>query len=170
MRPRLGAVFGPLTAEQDAEIRAILREVDEKLLALARHFGRERAGWEGTGLDLCRFPSGQVNLSSFVETFDSGSRCVSFGVLLRPAWSQGELSGEPAWDIEASIDADCEHEPNHRSMHLVHEVPATRATSPEDAALTLRATVEALVRLAQEKPIETWLRLAGYGGGQDQAR
>jgi hypothetical protein len=160
-RPRLGAVFGPLTAAQDAEVRAILREIDDTLLALARHVGRERAGRGGAGLDLRLLESGHVSLGGFVEACDGGSRCVSFCAELRPAWCTGELSGEPAWEIETEVYADCGHAPNHRSMHPVHAAPATRATSPREATIALRAAVEELVRLARATPIDAWLRRAG---------
>jgi hypothetical protein len=50
-RPHLESVLGPLSVEDDSRVRGLLDEVDGVLLELARHFGQDRAGWEGTGLE-----------------------------------------------------------------------------------------------------------------------
>ena len=159
-RPHLEAVLGPLTGSDDAVIRSVFDECDEKLIGLARFFGRERAGWEGTGLELTWYPSGQVMIDSFVETGLGSSQCVSFCVELRPAWIYGDKSAVLAWEIEAEIYADCQHKIDHRGMDLVHKLPVVRAPSAIDAATVLRNVIDELVRLAQENPLEHWLRLA----------
>jgi hypothetical protein len=156
----LEAVLGPLTDSDDAVIRSVFDECDEKLIGLARLFGHERAGWEGTGLELSWYPSGQVMINSFVETGLGSSKCVSFCVELRPAWMYGEKSAALAWEIEAEIYADCQHKIDHGSMDRVHELPAVRATSAIDAATALRNVLDDLVRLAHENSLEHWLRLA----------
>ena len=165
-QPRLEAVFGPITAEEDSEIRGILHEIDESLLALARHF-RERAGWKGTGLDLLRYSSGQWCISSFVEPCLDGSRCVGFYVELHPAPLYGDRTSGRAWDIETVIRADCHHRVNHRAMDLVQHTEV-RVTTPTDAATALRSAVDDLVRLAEQRPLEYWLQLASDGDEPDQ--
>jgi len=161
-RPDLGPVFGSITDEQDRRIRGILLEVDENLLALARHFELERAGWEGTGLDLFSYPSGQVQLSSFVEPCDKGdgNHSVSFCIELAPVSNHDDSCSEPAWDIELEVYADCQHKEYCGSMHLVHDRPAVRTASPIDAALALRDAAEELLRLGKETPLASWLLLA----------
>jgi len=93
-------VLGPLSSEDEASIRAILTEVDGGL-ELARHFGRNRAGWEGTGLELTWMPSGQLDISSFVEAGISGSECVAFSIELRPSWYFNARSSLLTWRLPA---------------------------------------------------------------------
>ena len=131
------------------------------LLDFAKHFGVNRAGWEGTGLDLVWFPSGQVNISSFVGAGIDGSHRVDFIVSLNPTWNDADYPAEPAWEIEAEIHADCQHEIDHESMHLVFELPAVTKTRPIDSVEELRNMTAELIRLGKEKPLEYWLQLAG---------
>ncbi len=77
-RPHLEAVLGPLSSEDDAKIRAIFDDVDAVLLGIARHFNRDRAGWEGTGLELTSMASGQVAISSHVGACVDDGKCVDF--------------------------------------------------------------------------------------------
>jgi hypothetical protein len=161
-KPKLETVFGPITPAEDTDIRNIFQRCDEVLLGLAQHFGHERAGWEGTGLELTMMGLGQVNISSFVETCHDGdgSKCVSFCVELRPGWYNGNMSGERLWEVEAEIYADCQHKVDHGSMDLVYEVPVAQASTPIDAAKHLLTAVENVADLAKHKSIEHWLELA----------
>ena len=161
LNPKLQAVFGFLTAAEDTELRNIIRDIDEALLEFAQYYGLDRAGWEGTGLDLMWFPSGQVALSSFISTGIDGSDRVDFLVSLKPAWVDGDFPTEPAWEIEADVYADCQHEIDHKCMHLVDELTVIRKTNPIEAVIALRDVTKELYQLAQDKPIEYWLNLAG---------
>jgi hypothetical protein len=107
-RPLLDGVFGPLTHEDDAQIRSVFDAVDDQLLSLARRFGANRAGWEGTGLELCWLASGQLLISSFVETTDASEHAAAFLVELVPSWCHGDRSGDRGWIIEATIQVDCQ--------------------------------------------------------------
>jgi hypothetical protein len=158
-RPHLESVLGPLSAEDDASVRTILDEVDVVLLQLARHFGRERAGWEGTGLELTWCQSGQVTICSSVGASIDEGKCVDFCFELRPSWIYGERSSKLSWEIETQIYADCQHAVYHRSMDMVYEAVTRSATAMEAVAELLRATRE-LFRQATELPLEHWLRLA----------
>ena len=160
--PKLESVLGPITSEEDAAIRKIFQRCDEILLGLAQYFGHERAGWDGTGLELIMMDLGQVSISSFVETCHDGSssKCVSFCVELRPSWSLGDLTGERSWEVEAEVYADCQHKVDHGSMDLVHEITAARASTPIDAARNLLTTVENIAELAKNTTINEWLKLA----------
>jgi hypothetical protein len=159
-RPHLEAVLGPLSAQDDKGVRAIFDEVDGVLLDIARHFGGDRAGWEGTGLELTWAQSGQVEISSYVGAGIDGSKCVDFCIELRPSWYFGERSSTTTWEIATAIQADCQHAVDHRSMHTVHEDSA-RALTALEAAAALHAAVRELLRLATEFPLEHWLRRAG---------
>jgi hypothetical protein len=160
-QPRLQAVFGLLSAADDDHIRSIFRQTDLSLLELAHHFGRQRAGWKGTGLELVWFPSGQIEISSFVGAALDGSHCVDFLVSLTPTWVYTDFPSELAWDIEAQIQADCQHVIDHRGMHLVHKVPTRHERTPIDAAVTLHDMTAALLVLGKSTPLEHWLQLAG---------
>jgi len=161
LQPRLQAIFGLLSVADDTQIRSIFRQTDEHLLELAQHFGSHRAGWEGTGLELVWLPSGQIEVSSFVGTGLDGSHRVDFIVSLTPTWASSDFPTEAAWEIEAQIQADCQHTTNHRSMHLVHELPTRRRSYPIDSALALRDMAAELLILGRDTPIEYWLQLAG---------
>ncbi|MBK9259281.1 MAG: hypothetical protein IPM54_05540 [Polyangiaceae bacterium] len=163
-RPHLEAVLGAISAEDDVSIRAILDEVDEILIGVARYFGYERAGWGGTGLDLTWMESGQMAIRSHVGTcLQTG--CVDFRLELRPSWYFGERSSALSWFVEASVAADCSHTDDHSHMHTVHEV-SVHATSAVDASTALRSAAQELKRLATDFPIEHWLSLASDENGE----
>ena len=167
-RPHLDAVLGPLSAEDDSKIRTILSEVDTVLLEIAHHFGRDRAGWEGTGLELTWMQSGQVAISSHVGAFSQKRGCIDFCLELRPSWYFGEKSSVLMWDIEASVEADCGHTVDHSHMHTVHEV-SVRKKSAVEATLELKTAVRELQRLATEFSIEHWLALSSDIGSSTAA-
>jgi hypothetical protein len=161
-RPLLESVFGAITDAEDSEIRQVFGCCDEILLALAKHFGHGRAGWEGTGLELTMMPSEQASISSFVETSldGDGAKCVSFCVELRPGWYNGDKSDTGTWEAGAEIYADCQHKTDHRAMHLVRELPALRKSTPKESANALLSVVQELDGLARLIPLEEWLRTA----------
>ena len=158
-RPHLEGVFGPLSASIDSRIREILSEVDEILLEIAHHFGRERAGWEGSGLELSWMESGQLAISSYVGTCTQKGGCIDFCLELRPSWYFGERSSVLTWDVESTVEADCQHTVDHAHMHTVHEV-SVRVESAIEAALALCSAARELQRLASEVPLEHWLELS----------
>jgi hypothetical protein len=158
-QPHLEAVLGPLSAEDDSKIRTILSDVDTVLLEIASHFGRDRAGWDGTGLELTWIQSGQVGISSYVGACTPKGEWIDFGIELRPSWYFGERSSALKWDVESTVAADCRHAEDHSHMHTVHEV-VVRTESAIDAAMELLNAVRELRRLAMEFPIEHWLELS----------
>lgn len=161
LNPRLQSVFGILTPSEDDEIRKILSSTDEMLIEFAKFFGSNRAGWEGTGLELTWSPSGQIEISSFVETGLDGSHMVSFTMSLYPSWFYGGFPTEQEWEIEAQIYADCQHQVYCRNMHCVYELPTVTSVHPIDAVKALHNMTAELIKLGKEKPLEYWLQLAG---------
>jgi hypothetical protein len=158
-RPHLEAVLGPLSAQDNASVRTLLDEVDGVLIQIARHVGRDGAGWEGTGLELTWAASGQVAISSHVGACADGSKCIEFCIELRPSWFYGEGSSTLTWEVETEIYADCQHAVDHGGMDTVHEASARSVTALEAAASLLRAARE-LLRHATDFPLEHWLWLA----------
>jgi hypothetical protein len=159
-RPLLDGVFGPLTHEEDEQIRSMFDAVDDQLLSLARHFGANHAGWEGTGLELCLLASGQLLFSSFVETTDANEHAAAFLVELVPSWCSGDRSGDRAWTIEATIQVDCQHLVDHAAMEMVDERGDIRAVTPGAAADALLRAATDLVQLGRSHPVEHWTALA----------
>jgi hypothetical protein len=164
-RPHLEAVLGALSSEDDAKIRGIFAEVDVVLLQIAHHFHHDRAGWEGTGLELTWAESGQVSINSNVGASVEGGKCVDFGVELRPSWYYGDRSSTLTWEVEAEIYADCQHAVDHSSMDLVHEKSKRIANSVEAAAALLDLARE-LLAMATSFPLEHWLELASESSEQ----
>jgi hypothetical protein len=154
-RPHLEGVLGPLSEANDAFIRNLFGEADGALLRLAEHFGRNRAGWEGTGLELSTYPHGQLSIGSNVEGFLDKSSCVAFCIELRPSWCHGLRSPVLTWEIELNIDADCDGP----SMITVYGF-CQKATSAVEAATVLRAAAFELLALGTGKTLEHWLHLA----------
>ncbi len=163
-RPHLEAVFGPLAFEDDAKIRAIFDQVDAVLLEIAHHYHRDRAVWEGTGLELIWMPSGQVSISSYVGAC-VGAECVDFCLELQPSWYFSERSPTLTWEVVTEICADCRHAVDHCSMHTVHET-STRLANAVEAAAALLSAVRELLRLATDFPLEHWLELTSEVGDQ----
>jgi hypothetical protein len=158
-QPHLEAIFGALSAEDDSKIRSILKDADEVLLEIANHYGRDRAGWEGTGLELTWMESGQVAISSFVGACIARGGCVDFTIDLQPSWCYGEKASTLSWNIESGIEADCGHADDHGGMHRVHEVVA-RSNTPIEAAIEVLNAVRELRRLATAFPLEHWLEMS----------
>jgi hypothetical protein len=129
-RPHLEAVLGPLSSEDDAKIRGIFAEADMLLLEISHHFHHDRAGWEGTGLELAWAASGQVSISSNVSARVEDGKCVDFCVELRPSWYYGDRSPSLMWEVETEIYADCQHAVDHGSMDLVHRIEPLLVESP----------------------------------------
>ena len=164
-RPHLETVLGPLSSEDDAKIRAIFAEADMLLLEIAHHFHHDRAGWEGTGLELTWAASGQVSISSNVGARVQDGKCVDFGVELRPSWYYGDRSPSLMWEVETEIYADCQHAVDHGSMDLVHET-STRIANSKEAAAALLSQVRELLALATDFSLAHWLALASDAGEQ----
>jgi hypothetical protein len=149
-----------LTHEEDTQIRSICEAIDAQLLSLAAHFRARRAGWKGTGLELCLLASGQLFISSFVGTTNGDGDAASFGVRLAPSWSLGDRTGKRVWVIEAAIEVDCQHAMDHRAMEEVYDRGDVRATTPVAAANALLQAATDLVQLGISHPIEHWTALA----------
>jgi hypothetical protein len=158
--PRLQSVFGLLSPSDDIEIRRLLGNTDELLLEFAHFFGKDHAGWEGTGLDLVWYPSGQIEISSNVGAGSDGAHMVDFIVSLYPTWFYGEFPLEEEWKITAEIEADCQHKVDCGHMHRVYELPSVISKNPIEAVTALHNITAELIQLGKEKPIEYWLQLA----------
>jgi len=154
--PHLQGVFGPLDRIEVAKLREILSRVDTELMQLAHHFGRDRAGIEGTGLELRLLASGQVFIASEVETGDRDSYAAAFLLELWPSWSQEEPSQTVEWIIEANIDVDCRHEPDHGSRETVWDRGRRRASSPETAVQELLRAATDFAAQGIQHPVEFW--------------
>ncbi|MBN1373178.1 MAG: hypothetical protein JW987_14675 [Anaerolineaceae bacterium] len=163
LNPRLQSVFGFLTPSDDIEIRKILGNTDKLLLEFACFFGKNHAGWGGTGLDLVWFPSGKIQISSFVGAGSDGGHMVDFIVSLYPTWFYDEFPLEQGWKIEAEIEADCQHKVDCGYMHCVYELPSVISSNPIEAVTALQNITVELIELGKKKPIEYWLQLAGEG-------
>ncbi|TDW98631.1 hypothetical protein [Kribbella sp. VKM Ac-2566] len=159
-RPLLDGVFGPLTHEEDAQIRSILAAVDDQLLSLAKHFGSNHAGLGSTGLELCLLASGQLSINSYVETTDSDEHAADFLVELAPSWCAGDRSGDRVWTIEATIEVDCQHVVDHKAMETVYDRGDISAVTPKAAAQALLQAATDLVHLGMSHPVEHWTALA----------
>jgi hypothetical protein len=134
------------------------------LLEFAHFFGKNCAGWEGTGLDLVWYPSGQIEISSHVSAGSDGDHMVDFVVSLHPTWFYGDYPLEQGWQIEAEIWADCQHKVYCGSMHRVNELSSVTSVNPKEAVTALHNITAQLIQLGKEKPIEYWLQLAGESG------
>lgn len=154
--PHLESVFGPLTEEEDAHLRVDLAQVDALLRQLARHFGQNGAGWEGTGLELVWMRSGQTRISSYVETMDEAQHAAAFLLELRPSWYDGQRSGVPGWDIEMTLEVDCQPGVDHESMEAVYERPVAHAHTPTEAVELLLAAARDLLALGRAHPVSHW--------------
>jgi hypothetical protein len=84
-------------------------------------------------------------------------------VELRPAWYYGEPSGEPGWDVEGTIDADCRHKKDHGGMDPVFRGEIVHATDPEEAA---RALLDVAVELHRPGNNSASAVLARQGAGR----
>jgi hypothetical protein len=152
-RPLLEGVFGPLTPTQDRVIRGAIVEMSFDLVDCATRLGT-RAGWSGAGLELRWMESGQTDIGSFVEADDASGRRVAFVVELRPAWYYGAKTGHSAWEVELSVEVDCQHSPDHGS-HTVFEQIRTEV-SPEDAVAALHRATATLIDFATNQPLSDW--------------
>jgi hypothetical protein len=161
LNPRLQSVFGILSMSDDTEIREVLSSIDETLMEFAKLLGANRAGWEGTGLDLIWYTSGQIEISSFIETGIDSNHCVSFILSLQPTWFYGDFLSQQEWEIQAEIYADCQHKVYCGNMHRVYELPSVTSTRPIDSVIALRKMAIELMQLGKKKPLEYWLKLAG---------
>jgi hypothetical protein len=159
-RPQIESVFGPLTEAEDQRLRRTLASVDEELLSLAAHFEQDRAGVGGTGLDLRWVKSGQVSIASYVTATVEGGNVVEFYLELRPAWLYGNQTGEAGWCIEASVQADCQHNLDHGGMDTVWDRPETRFSTPIEAVQALAEAARELRTLAEGNPVTYWVSLA----------
>lgn len=164
-RPHLESVLGPLSEQEDAKIRAVLDEVDDVLLEIARHFHLDGAGWEKTGLELTSMASGQVEICSHIGASIDPENCVDFCVELRPSWYFGQRSSSLTWVVTTEICADCHHAVSHSSMDSVHETSAS-AVSPVEAVATLLAATQDLLHRATDFPLAHWLELASDASEQ----
>ncbi len=162
-RPDLSGVFGPLDADDERRVRLIFAEVDAEFLSLLAHFDRGRISWTGTGLELMTYPNTTwCDIAGYVETDNvgDGNHIVSFGVELKPAWKFSQVPASPAWNVDASISADCQHEKYHESMDLVWDRGQVQRTTPTAAVLELLEAAQQLRRLGIKHPPEHWLAQA----------
>ncbi|MEM9656221.1 MAG: hypothetical protein AAGA65_29310 [Actinomycetota bacterium] len=118
-RPLLGAVFGSMSTEAEAEVRAGLLGSTAALAKLAEELGGVANGVDCEGLSLGWLPSGQVDIEGYVAVPGATSITVTFMVELRPSWFYG-VSDRAGWDIETTVAVRCTHDVDH-GEHIVDE-------------------------------------------------
>jgi hypothetical protein len=144
--PKLQGIFGPLDKSQDEYLRRVLAQVDDELSRMAgNRFGLEMKWSE----------SGQLAIGGYVETGDAESHAATFIVDLWPSWMHEEPSRESEWVVETSIEVDCQHVPDHKSMDNVFHRQERRQT-PEGAVDEFLLATRELAALAVNNPIEYW--------------
>jgi hypothetical protein len=95
-----------------------------------------------------------MSIQGFVEASDGADRVVSFIVELRPGWFFGPKTDAAAWEIELSIETDCARVPTH-GRHTVRE-SVRHASTPEEAARSLRHATTRIVELATQRAVSAW--------------
>lgn len=125
----LEGVLGPLNEVDDRRIKARIQAASIRLGVLAAQINGH-VGWHGQGLELNWMPSGQTSIATFVGVTDPSGQAVSFLVELRPGWFYGKRTGTPSWEVEVTVEVDCQHADDHGSMHQVFE-RSTTASDPE---------------------------------------
>ena len=169
-QPRLESVFGPISEEEDTEIRAVCGEVDRMVLVLANHVGDSSFEKRG-GLCLELSSMGQATIRAYtvgIARFESdcakvvvdNGMAITFEVELGPGWNHlGRRTGRREWIIEATIAVD-----GDGGEEVVHSLPDVTALTPMEATLALRGSSGKLLALAQKDSLEKWARLAsGFG-------
>ena len=91
-----------------------------------------RAGWTGSGLEYCLYPSGQRNLSGFAENAD-----VTFTVELTPPGSYPEAPRD-TWEVTAEISVRCDAQIDC-GMHTLETFTPTTYNTANDAVSALEA-------------------------------
>lgn len=120
----------------------------QRLCELAALLPGGRAGWSGSGLEYCLYPSGQRCLSGFAENAD-----VTFTVELVPPGS--DVAGSGVWDVTAEISVRCDAEIDC-GMHVVEAfTPNTYATA-EDAVSAVEKSSRWLLERSKAIPPEEW--------------
>lgn len=157
--PELDEVFGPISRETERRLRLIFGQVDEQLLGLAVRLGHQPDNWAG-GLYLRRFRSGPSSIAGHTGRCITGSQCVQFYVELRPSPINGTDSAEEGWDVEAVVEADCQHAHDHGGLETVWDRGDRRVPTPEDAASELLAAAKQLHELGRQHALDHWLALA----------
>ncbi len=151
--PLLQGVLGPLSVIQERTAREMLLGLGERLKAAAQ-LVRGNVGWLNSGVELHWLPSGQQSFWGCVSAVDSPGQCVDFVVELRPGWYFGECEIESAWTVELTVDIDCQHTPDHGSMHEVHR--RTIKVKTVERALAAFAEVVAELESLSAKPLASW--------------
>lgn len=148
--PKLQGIFGPLDKSEEEYLRGVLAQVDIELSRIAKHFARNSAG-----LEMQWNESGQLSIAGYVGVADSESHVVDFIVELWPSWMHEPPARETEWVVETSIDADCQHVPEHASMDNVF-IQQERKRSPESSVDELLNAAHQLAAMAMNNPIEHW--------------
>ena len=156
--PMLEGVLGWMTDEQAGAARVEVLTAGQQLDAVAERL-QGRVGWHGQGLEMHWMPSGQLSIWGSVEAGLDGSGMVAFIVELRPSWYFGVRKGSPGWEIGVDVEADCQHSPDHGSMHTVFDWTRS-ATSLEDAIACLGEAMALLGDLAR-RPLADWVAQGG---------
>ena len=156
--PMLEGVLGWMTDEQAGAARAGVLAAGQRLDAVAKRL-RGRIGWHGRGLEMHWMPSGQLSIWGSVEAGLDASRMVAFIVELRPSWYFGDRKGSPGWEIAVDVEADCQHSPDHGSMHTVFEWTRS-ATAVEESIACLSDATAVLDDLAS-RPLANWVAKGG---------
>jgi hypothetical protein len=104
----------------------------ERMREIAAMLPGGHAGWTGSGLDYCLYPSGQRNLSGFAENAD-----VTFIVELMPPGFSLEAPRD-TWEVTAEISVRCDAEIDC-GMHTLETFAPNVYNTADDAVSAVEA-------------------------------
>jgi hypothetical protein len=132
--------------------QALMRSLSassERMCEIAAMLPGGRAGWTGSGLEYCLYPSGRRNLSGFAENAD-----VTFIVELMPPGSHPEAL-QDAWEVTAEISVRCDAE-IYCGMHTLETFTPNTYTTAEDAVAAVEAATRWLLERSEAVPHGDW--------------
>jgi hypothetical protein len=132
--------------------QALMRSLSassERMREIATMLPGGRAGWSGSGLEYCLYPSGQRRLSGFAENAD-----VTFIVELMPPGFYSEAPPR-AWEVTAEISVRCDAEIDC-GMHTVEAFTPNTYTAAEDAVAAVEAATRWLLERSETVPPGGW--------------
>jgi hypothetical protein len=121
----------------------------ERMREIAAMLPGGRAGWTGSGLEYCLYPSGQRNLSGFAENAD-----VTFTVELMPPGFRAEAPRD-AWEVTAEISVRCDAEIDC-GMHTLETFTPNTYTTAEDAVSAVEAATLWLFERSESLAPSNW--------------
>ncbi len=157
--PLLEGILGFLDGEAEVSLRAQLLAAGELLVQTATEQGSQVV-WQGKGLELAWYPSGQLSISGCIERRGGDGRIVAFTAELRPSWFYGVHQSEPSWEVEVSVESDCGADHVCDTPNTVHR-EVRSVVSPGQAVSALADAVHAIYEFANG-PLDGWLTQATH--------